>query len=101
MRAGKKLPANPRRAGVKFRELSDTIPSNSASHQRDARNVKSGVKEVLPDSGGRAAWTIRPEEIDAWLAMHTVAIASLTFTVCGRPRGPSGILVGFHERERR
>jgi len=75
-RAGKKLPANLRSAGVRFRELADAILAYSASHHRDTRNIKSRIGKVLPDFGERVAEGIKPEEIDSWLATHTVSAAT-------------------------
>jgi integrase len=75
-RAGKKLPANLRNAGVKFREFTDAILGYSASHHRDTRNIKSRIGKVLPDFGERVAESIRPEEIDAWLTAHTSTAAT-------------------------
>jgi site-specific recombinase XerD len=75
-RAGKKLPANLRSAGVRFRELTDAILAYSASHHRDSRNIKSRINRVLPDFGDRVAESIKPEEIDAWLSKHTVTAAT-------------------------
>jgi site-specific recombinase XerD len=75
-RAGKKLPANLRSAGVRFRELTDAILTFSASHHRDTRNIKSRIKKVLPEFGERVAEGINPEEIDSWLATHTRTAAT-------------------------
>lgn len=75
-RAGKKLPANLRSAGVRFREMADAILACSASHHRDTRNIKSRIRKVLPDFGERVAEGIKPEEIDSWLATHTVSAAT-------------------------
>ena len=46
----KKLPANLRSTGIRFRELTDAILGYSASHHRDTRNIKSRIKKVLPDT---------------------------------------------------
>ncbi len=70
-RAGKKLPANLRNAGVRFSELADAILTYSASHHRDTRNIKSRIKKILPEFGERVAEGIKPEEIDSWLTTHT------------------------------
>ena len=61
-RAGKKLPANLRSSGVKFKELTDAILTYSASHHRDTRNIKSRIANLLPDFGELVAETIKPED---------------------------------------
>ena len=66
-RAGKKLPANLRDAGIKLRGFTDAILAYSASHHLDTRNIESRIGKVLPDFGERVAENIKPEEIDAWL----------------------------------
>ena len=75
-RAGKKLPANLRDAGIRFRELADAILTYSASHHRDTRNIKSRIGKIVPDFGRRVAEGIKPEEIDAWLSAHTTTPAT-------------------------
>jgi site-specific recombinase XerD len=75
-RAGKKLPANLRNAGVRFNELADAILTYSASHHRDTRNIKSRMKKILPEFGERVAEGIKPEEIDSWLTTHTRTAAT-------------------------
>ncbi len=81
-RAGKKLPANLRIAGVRFNELADAILTYSASHHRDTRNIKSRMKKILPEFGERVAEGIKPEEIDSWLTTHI----QLSLLETGSPR---------------
>lgn len=71
IQAGKKLPQNIRRGGVKFQQLADDILIFSAHHHGDQRNVKSRVKQILPDFGEREAASILPADIDNWIAKHT------------------------------
>jgi len=69
-RAGKKLPANLRNSGVKFKELADAILTYSAAHHRDSRSVKTRLRKSSADFDNREAEKIRPEEIDAWLTTN-------------------------------
>ena len=71
IRAGKKLPANLQRGAVSFKQLTDDILIYSANHHTDTRNLKSRVKKILPDFGGREAASIKAAEIDHWIAAHT------------------------------
>ena len=70
IRAGKKLPANLRNAGVKFKELADAILAYSASHHRDTKNVKIRLAKISAEFGERVADSILPQEIDAWLSAN-------------------------------
>ena len=71
IQAGKKLPQNMRRGGIRFQQLADDILVFSANHHGDQRNVKSRVKQILPDFGEREASKILPSDIDNWIAKHT------------------------------
>lgn len=70
-RAGAKLPTNLRTLGVKFKDLTDDIIKYSEKHHTDSRNVKGRVKRILPAFGQRVAETIKPSQIDNWLAENT------------------------------
>lgn len=70
VRAGKKLPANLRSAGLKFRELANAILTYSASHHRDTRNIRIRLAKISAEFGEREADKVRPEEIDAWLTAN-------------------------------
>lgn len=69
-RAGKKLPANLRNSGVKFKELADAILTFSEGHHRDTRSVKTRLGKISADFDKREAEKINPEEIDAWLTAN-------------------------------
>ena len=68
---GRKLPQNVRRAEVKFNDLAEAALDYSEHHHGDKRNVKSRISQILPDFGERVASTIKPAEIDSWIADHT------------------------------
>jgi integrase len=68
---GRKLPQNLRRAEVKFKELAEAALKYSEHHHGDQRNVKSRINQILPDFGERIASTIKPADIDGWIAEHT------------------------------
>jgi integrase len=70
-RSGIKLPTNLRAKGIRFKELAVSILTFSAIHHKDRRNVKSRVKQLLPDFGERVAENIKPADIDNWLAANT------------------------------
>jgi hypothetical protein len=69
-RAGKKLPANLRNAGVKFKDLADAILTYSAAHHKDTKSVRIRLAKITADFGDREAEKVKPEEIDAWLVAH-------------------------------
>ncbi len=50
-RAGKKLPQNIRREGIKFQQLADDILVFSANHHSDQKHVKTRVKSRLAMAG--------------------------------------------------
>jgi len=75
-RAGAKLPENMRNAGVKFKELADSILAYSAAHHRDARTIKSRLSKLRPEFDERRADNIKPQEIDAWLTANTKTSAT-------------------------
>jgi integrase len=70
-RRGIKLPVSLRSAGIRFKALTDDIEAYADKHHRDSRNVKSRIKRILPDFGERAAESIKPADIDNWLAENT------------------------------
>jgi integrase len=76
IRAGKKLPDNLRASGIKFSELAKDILSYSEKHHRDTRNVSSRLERVLPSFGTRPAESIKPAEIDSWLALNCTTAAT-------------------------
>jgi len=71
IRAGKKLPRNIQRGGVTFSQLADDILVYSGHHHGDTRNVKSRIKQILPEFGECAADSIKPSEIDQWISTRT------------------------------
>ncbi len=70
-RAGKKLPRNLQGGGVTFPQLAEDIVTFSSNHHEDTRNVKSRIKQILPEFGDREAASIKPAEIDLWISGHT------------------------------
>jgi hypothetical protein len=71
IQAGKKLPQNMRRGGIKFQVLADEILMYSANHHKDTRNVQSRISQILPEFGEREAASILPAEIDSWIVANT------------------------------
>ena len=70
-RAGAKLPDNLRNAGVKFKELADSILVFSAAHHKDTRTLKNRLSRLRADFDQRKADTVMPQEIDDWLTVIT------------------------------
>ncbi len=70
--AGKKLPANIRKAAVTFRELANEAVAWSAEfHPKDIYTVRSRMKTLLAKFGDRPAEEIEPLEIGNWLSAYT------------------------------
>lgn len=70
-RAGAKLLDNLRNAGVKFKELADSILVFSAAHHKDTRTLKNRLSRLRADFDQRKADTVMPQEIDDWLTVNT------------------------------
>ena len=71
IRAGKKFPRNLQRGSVTFQELADDILVFSEIHHEEKDTLKGRVKAIVEDFGDREAASIRPAEIDNWIAEYT------------------------------
>lgn len=59
-----------RRGGIKFQVLADEILTYSSNHHRDTRNVKSRIRQILPEFAEREAASILPSDIDNWIVAN-------------------------------
>ena len=70
--AGKKLPANLRKAAISFDELANEAVAWSAEfHPKDIRTVRNRMSTLVAKFGDRPAEDIEPLEIGNWLTANT------------------------------
>ena len=62
VRAGRKLSSNLRSAGIRFKELASAIPTYSALHHRDTKNIRIRLARISAEFNEREADKVKPEE---------------------------------------
>ena len=72
LRIGLKLPDNLRRRAVSVGELGrDAIQWYKDHSKRDVYTFSNRMELIIRESGGRSADSLKPKEIEDWLARHT------------------------------
>lgn len=76
IRAGAKLPVNIRSKGTTFETIANAGLEWSRQHKRDFHNDELRIPKLVADLGHRAADSLRPAELDAYITAHAAAPAT-------------------------